>query len=154
MANPSLCLFIFDIFQTNNTILQQINVKKWPSSIRCRDSNPWPLKHETSPITTRPGLLPYLNGQINYLKSRIKILPYFTVPIVTSDTRGAVVNVIKLFEEIEIGQKIRNLIKFVLMSEPAQKCQNYDIFKQNYTLELLINFKMAHSCCFRLGGNL
>ena len=27
-----------------------------PSSIWCRDSNARPLEHETSPITTRPGL--------------------------------------------------------------------------------------------------
>ena len=40
------------------------------------------------------------------------------------------------------------------MSEPAQTCENYAIFKQNYTLELLIALKMAHSCCFGLRGNL
>ena len=40
------------------------------------------------------------------------------------------------------------------MSEPAQKCENYAILKQNYTLELCIAFKMAYSCCFSLGGNL
>ena len=27
------------------------------------------------------------------------------------------------------------------MSEPAQKCENYAIFKQNYTLELLLLLK-------------
>ena len=32
---------------------------KRPSSIRRRDSNPRPLEHESSPITTRPGLPPY-----------------------------------------------------------------------------------------------
>ena len=30
-----------------------------PSSIQCWDSKPQPLKHELTPITTRPGLLPY-----------------------------------------------------------------------------------------------
>jgi len=36
-----------------------------------------------------------------------------------------VVDVIKLFlEEIEISPKLRNWIKFVLMTEPAQKCEN------------------------------
>ena len=34
--------------------LNQINVKY----IRCQDSNPWPLKRKSSPITTRPGLQP------------------------------------------------------------------------------------------------
>ena len=40
------------------------------------------------------------------------------------------------------------------MSEPAQRCENYAIFKQNYTPELFIAFKMVYSCCFSLGGNL
>ena len=40
------------------------------------------------------------------------------------------------------------------MSEPAQKCENYDIFKQNYTPELLIALKIAYSCFFGLRGNL
>ena len=58
-ANPASFLFIFGLFQTNiNTILQQINVKKCPSSIRHRDSNPRPLERESPPITTRPGLPP------------------------------------------------------------------------------------------------
>ena len=39
------------------------------------------------------------------------------------------------------------------MTEPAQKCENYAIFKQNYTIQLFIDFKMAYSC-FSLGGNL
>ena len=41
------------------------------------------------------------------------------------------------------------------MSEPAQKCENYEaIFKQNYTLELFVVFKTAYSCCFALRGNI
>ena len=40
------------------------------------------------------------------------------------------------------------------MSEPAQKCENFAIFKQNYTLELFIALKMAYSCCLGLRGNL
>ena len=41
------------------------------------------------------------------------------------------------------------------MSEPAQKCENYEaIFKQNYTPELLIALKMVYSCFFGLRGNL
>ena len=41
-------------FQTNITILHQINVKKCPSSIRCWDLNPRSSQHESPPITTRP----------------------------------------------------------------------------------------------------
>ena len=40
------------------------------------------------------------------------------------------------------------------MSELSQKCENYPIFKQNYTLELIIALKMAFSCCSGLRGNL
>ena len=40
------------------------------------------------------------------------------------------------------------------MSEPTQICENYAIFKQNYTLELFIDRKMAYLCCLGLMGNL
>ena len=40
------------------------------------------------------------------------------------------------------------------MSEPAPKCENNAIFKQNYTIELFIALKMAISSCFGLRGNL
>ena len=41
-----------------------------------------------------------------------------------------------------------------MISEPAQKCENQAIFKQNYTLELFIALEMVYYCCFSLGGNL
>ena len=37
---------------------QQIDVKKCPYSIQCWDSNSQTLEHQSSAITTRPGLLP------------------------------------------------------------------------------------------------
>ena len=40
------------------------------------------------------------------------------------------------------------------MSEPAQKCENYAIFKQNYTLQLFIALKMVYCCSLGLRGNL
>ena len=51
-------LFHFFVYSNNTfyNFLQQINVKKYPSSIWCRDSNLQPLEHESPPITTRPGL--------------------------------------------------------------------------------------------------
>ena len=56
---PSRPLFLFILsFQTNIAILQQIYVKKCPSSIQGWESNPQPSGHETPPITTRPGLQP------------------------------------------------------------------------------------------------
>ena len=62
-------LFVyFWSFQTNNRNFH--NKPTWkmscPSSIRHRDSNPWPLKHELSPITTRPGLLPSVSVLLQF----------------------------------------------------------------------------------------
>ena len=50
-----------------------------------------------------------------------------------------------------MSPKLRNWKKFVLMFEPALKCQDNAIFKLNYSLKLFI--KIAYSCCFSLGGN-
>ena len=36
-------------------------------SIRCRDSNPRPFEHESSPITTRPGLPPNFPFLVRHL---------------------------------------------------------------------------------------
>ena len=55
---PSSASFsFFSVFsKTNiNTILQEINLKKCPSSIRRWDYNPWPSARESPPITTSPG---------------------------------------------------------------------------------------------------
>ena len=56
--NPASFLFILVFSNKQYNFLQQINVKKCPSSIQCRDSNPWPFEHELSPKTTRPRLPP------------------------------------------------------------------------------------------------
>ena len=66
-----------------------------------------------------------------------------------------VVGVIKLFfEDIQISSKLRKWNKFVLMSEPTQKCETNAIFKQNLTETLIISFKIAYSCFFSLKENL
>ena len=41
-------------------------MKKYPASIRCRESNPQPLEHESPPMTTRTGLPKHF-----YLESKI-----------------------------------------------------------------------------------
>ena len=53
-------LFIFGLFKQTIQLLQQINVKKnkCPYSIWHRYSNSWSFEHESSPITTKPGLPP------------------------------------------------------------------------------------------------
>ena len=61
---PSSASFrLFSSFQTNNTLFTTNQCKKCPSSIQHPDSNPWPLKHELTLITTRPGL-PTLSKQL------------------------------------------------------------------------------------------
>ena len=56
---PASFIIYFRSFQTNIIIIfTTIQCEKCPSSIRCWDSNPWPLDHESPPITTRPGLPP------------------------------------------------------------------------------------------------
>ena len=59
-ANPGLFFIFLQSLQKNNTIFTTNHCEKMscPSSIQCRDSNPWPLEHESAPITTRPGLPP------------------------------------------------------------------------------------------------
>ena len=77
MGQPRpLFSFIFGLFQTNNEFLQQINLKKCPSCGRRWDSNLQPLKHESSPITTRPGL-PHYKRELLYtdIKSCSRHLP-------------------------------------------------------------------------------
>ena len=50
-------LFVyFCLFKQTLQFAQQINVKKFPSSIQCWDSNPQPLELESPPIANRPGL--------------------------------------------------------------------------------------------------
>ena len=56
MGNPDLFFIYFCLSKHTVQFLQQINVKKCPSSIQCWDSNPQPLEHESPPITTRPAL--------------------------------------------------------------------------------------------------
>ena len=64
-ANSSHFLIYFHLFKHKLQFLQQLNVKKCPSSIQCRDSNSRPLEHESPPITTRPGSLTCLTTYIN-----------------------------------------------------------------------------------------
>ena len=53
MGHPRLLFRLFLSFPQNIIpILQQMHVKMF---IQCWDSNPWPLEHESPPLTTRPG---------------------------------------------------------------------------------------------------
>ena len=83
-ANPGLFVIYFQSFQANSPIFTTNRCEKCPSSIWRQDSKPRPFKHESSPITTRPGLPPWLpliisiNGFFNYDKARI-VYPYLAM---------------------------------------------------------------------------
>ena len=70
-ANPGLFFIYFRSFQTNNTTFTTNQCEKCPSSIWSWDLNPQPFIHESSPITTRPGLPPYF----------VKLGSYYLLPI-------------------------------------------------------------------------
>ena len=74
-ANPVLFLFIFSLFKQTIQYLQQINVKKCPSSTRHWDSNP----HESSPIATRPGLPPYFLLFVQLLCAKIYAVEFLSL---------------------------------------------------------------------------
>ena len=54
-AIPGLFFVYFCLLMQTLQFLQQINMKKCPTSMWRWDLNPWPLKHESPLITTRPG---------------------------------------------------------------------------------------------------
>ena len=58
-ANPASFSFYFKLFKhTLQFFTTNKYVRKCSSSIWCQDSNSRPLKHESPPITTSPGLPP------------------------------------------------------------------------------------------------
>ena len=58
-------------------------MKKCPSSKKYRDSNPQPLEHESPPITTRPGLPPFIWRNIIVLKDFVSAIRYLNVDFCT-----------------------------------------------------------------------
>ena len=62
MGHPRRPFRLFLSIQTNITIFTTNICEKCTSSIWCWDSNPQPSKHESPPMTIRPGLLSYLNN--------------------------------------------------------------------------------------------
>ena len=82
-TNPGLFFVFFGLSkQTSIQFLQQICEKmSIPSSIRCQDSNPRPLDHESSsPITTRPGLPPITLCLVKYKPVRQEVICTVILP--------------------------------------------------------------------------
>ena len=61
VPTPASFSFIFSLFNQTTQFLPQINVK-CPSRIRHRDLNSQSSDYESPPLTTRPGLPPYLSS--------------------------------------------------------------------------------------------
>ena len=60
MGHPRTLLIYFCLFKQTLQFLQQIYVKMLcPSKLWCRDLNPQPSEHGSSPITTRLGFPPF-----------------------------------------------------------------------------------------------
>ena len=75
MGHPRPLFVYFRLFQHTLQILQQIYVKKCPSSIRCWDSNRRPLGHD---ITTRPELphlLDHLFKPLKWFQNAFSLFP-------------------------------------------------------------------------------
>ena len=99
MDQPRSLFLLFLVFLYKNfKFLHQIYVKKCPSSIRCRDSNPRPLECESLPITTRPGLPPkeercFLNKSFSKTKwglfyKHLRICNAARIPYIRSQIRA------------------------------------------------------------------
>ena len=58
MGQPRPLFDLFTSFKHITICATNRYVKKCPSSIWCKDTNSRPLKHESPPIATRPGLSP------------------------------------------------------------------------------------------------
>ena len=78
--SPASFSFIFGLLKQTLRFLQQINVKKCPSSIQCWDLNQQPLKHESPPITTWPVFYTWINIIIRQLSLLLSPnVPYLCV---------------------------------------------------------------------------
>ena len=58
MRQPRPLFRLFLVFSNKQYIFTTNQCEQFPSSIQNWGSNPWPLEHELSPITTTPGLPP------------------------------------------------------------------------------------------------
>ena len=102
-----------------------------------QDSNTDPLVLEASTLPTVPEPQPKnLSISIDRGFARTKLrCPRKCRIIISNCKTSSICWCYKTFlEEIKISPKLRNWLKFVLISEPAQKCENNcAIFKQNFT---------------------
>ena len=84
-GQPRPLFHLFSVFSNKQHNFSTNQCETCPSIIKCQDSNPQPLEHESSPITTRPGHFIYVNqtrqdlGDPEYQKIRWFKAPTTTV---------------------------------------------------------------------------
>ena len=94
-TRASFCLFLS--FQTNIKIFKTNKCEKCPSRKQRWDLNPWPLKHESPPITTRPELPP----------TNLDYFTFMQYPLNNGKLKGSVVQfqIVFFTHLIAIGSK-------------------------------------------------
>ena len=108
-AIPGLFFVYFHLFHKQTIkFLQQINVKKCPSSIWCWDWNRQPWHNESHPITTRPGLVFCLSIVSFHFKVTTK--SYFCPPLIVKETLFGLQNHKNIFTGFERRIAIRHRI--------------------------------------------
>ena len=85
MVHPPNLFHLFLVFSKKHYNFTTKQCEKSPSSNRCWDLNPQPSEHESPPITTRPGLLPWTKSLFNILK--ISNFEKWTLTFTTSESQ-------------------------------------------------------------------
>ena len=86
---PASFSFIVGLIHTKNIIFTTNQCEKYQSSIWRRDLNPWPFERESSPITTRLGLLPLLLFLNNFVGNHFSVdNPINTLPAIVNHIVG------------------------------------------------------------------
>ena len=104
-AKPGFLIIYFWSFQTNITTIFTANICENIQSVW--DLNPWPLEHESPPISTRPGLWPQTNGRSSPSTSTIWVLrpiigTSYAIPFSTAKLRHIVGHIGSWFTPVSI----------------------------------------------------
>ena len=126
MGQPRPIFHLFSVFSTNQNNFYSKSMWKMscPSILQCRDSNPQPLEHELSPITTWPALPPYFS--IVYVRTYLcssfhfKISLYYVVNLKKSTFQFSY-PILELFD-ILVFEKIVNSLNLFLIIIRSQRC--------------------------------
>ena len=124
-----------------------------PYSIWCRDLNTQPLKHESSPITTRPRLMMYNYGMCSYddvylcwwcvMKIFVNVWPTHWLPFYV-----AIKNVLNIFPKGDniaklVDARFSKLVTFRALVWPSwQSCRGPWFESVHWLVEWLSNLRL------------